>query len=594
MKRHRLTGWILSAGLAWLLPGLALAESHDGGVAAAAEQPSLPVRVSIQGVKGEQLDNVRQFLSLARLPKETAPTASRLGFLHRQASKEIAAALAPYGYYQVQVDAILELEGDHWLARYRIDPGPRITLAEVDIRVIGEAAEDVNFRKVLAEHPLQPGQPLLHADYDQLKATLTSLAAERGYYDARFVEQRLEVDLLQYRASVQLVLDTGARYRIGEVRFSETPIRQELLHRYVQFPQQAPVSTKRLLELQTALVDTDYFSRVEVQPLWAEANQQQVPVQVVLEPNKRTSYRFGVGYGTDTGARLRFDQKRRWLNSYGHTLDIQARLSQVKNDVAISYGIPGSNPVQDQFQIKAAINTENSLTTDSQAYVLGAGWQRQSGAWQRKYGIDWQRESYRLDEQSLDTQLLLPYASFSTLETDDRLNPREGYRFSLEARAAAEGLLSDTHFVQIKASGKHVLSLGERWRLLSRAELGGSWAGDFDKIPSSLRFFAGGDNSVRGYGYKSLGPTSASGKVIGGKYKAVLSAEVDYRFNDSWSLASFIDAGNAFNQPTEAISTGVGLGLRWQSPVGPVRIDLAKPLNDDKAFRIHFSLGPDL
>jgi translocation and assembly module TamA len=173
------------------------------------------------------------------------------------------------------------------------------------------------------------------------------------------------------------------------------------------------------------------------------------------------------------------------------------------------------------------------------------------------------------------------------------LNPSHGHQISFGVAAAAESLLSDTDLVQLDLRGKRVDTLSERWRLLTRAEAGVTLIDSVDDLPASLRFYAGGDNSVRGYDYQSLGPLGDDGDVIGGRYLVAASAEVDYLIKDKWRLAAFVDTGNAFDDTDTELKTGAGIGARWQSPVGPVRLDFAVPLDED-GWQIHFTLGPDL
>jgi translocation and assembly module TamA len=142
---------------------------------------------------------------------------------------------------------------------------------------------------------------------------------------------------------------------------------------------------------------------------------------------------------------------------------------------------------------------------------------------------------------------------------------------------------------------KWAFPLGEANRLLARADLGFTLKEDFEELPASVRYFAGGDNSVRGYGFETLGPTNEEGDVIGGSYLATFSVEFDRLISKKWSVAAFVDTGNAFDSLDFDFKTGVGLGLRWYSPLGPIRLDVAHPLDDpDRDYRLHITLGPDL
>ncbi|WP_229722015.1 autotransporter assembly complex protein TamA [Marinobacterium nitratireducens] len=564
---------------------------------AASAEEAATVAVEVEAIQGElpaSLEqNIRAHLAIERLSGEPAPMSSRLQYLHRQAQEQIEAALQPYGYYQPRVESELTKTPEQWVARYRVDPGEPVRLDAVDLNVTGEAQSDPVMKALESSETLVPGAVLEHAAYEAHKSRMRSLAAERGYYEADFGRQQLRIDPQRRQADIELRLDSGPRYRIGEVRFGESPVETSLLQRYQPFQTGDPVTSTRLLDLQRYLVESEYFSRVEVQPLWDEAVDHVVPVDVALEPNKRTAYKFGVGYGTDTGARMSARQHRRWVNRYGHSWDALLRLSEVDSTVVLQYNIPGEVPYTDKYGVRASWESEQTDTTDSELTAIGGFWQKQLGAWQQILALDWEQERFVLDGEQSETNFLIPGASWSTTHTDNPLNPSRGYRFSLELKAASDALLSDADFVQGLVSAKHVLTLTDRLRLLSRADVGATAMENFDIMPSSHRFFAGGDSSVRGYGYKELGPEGDNGDVVGGRNLLVASAEVDYLVADSWRVAAFYDTGNAIDSATEALKNGAGLGVRYLSPIGPIRLDLAVPLDDD-GFRIHFTLGPDL
>ena len=181
------------------------------------------------------------------------------------------------------------------------------------------------------------------------------------------------------------------------------------------------------------------------------------------------------------------------------------------------------------------------------------------------------------------------------MSADGRLNIDKGFRFDATLKAANDAVLSDANMASLELGFKAVLPLTERFRVLTRANLGATYIEDFNALPPSLRFFAGGDHSVRGYAYEQLGPEDDTGTVIGGRYLATASAEVDYRFKENWRVALFTDIGNAMIEPNEKLKQSVGFGIRWISPIGSIRLDLAQAIDEpDKPWRLHLTLGPDL
>ncbi|MBA3988694.1 MAG: outer membrane protein assembly factor [Idiomarina sp.] len=554
------------------------------------------LNVVIEGVSGQLLTNVRNRLGIYNYHQQPSPGPARVRFLHRRAEQEILRALAPAGFYRASVETDFARDNGVWRLTYRITPGPAMPIRNVDIRITGEAENDDAFNRLIRNLNIQPGQDLHHRNYDNAKNRIRSLAADRGYRNARFERSELQIDLNDYAADIVIEFDSGTRFRFGDVRFSEAQLDEDILQRFVQFEQGEYITSDELVELQMALSDSDYFSRVQIQPLWDEASDDAiVPVAINVEPNNRTHYRAGLGYGTDTGARVLFEQNRRWVNTRGHRFNSQFQFSELISAVGANYIIPGRQPQTDQYVLRAGWRDEDTSTTRSELVNLGVSWQRQLERTQRTIALDWQDERDTYSGERRDTQFLIPSVQWNRVHTPDRLNVREGFRTSLAVRGASDAVLSSTDFAQATLGAKYVFSFAERYRLLTRGELGTTVASDFDRIPTSLRFYAGGDSSIRGYGYRSIGPRDEDGIMLGGRHLMVGSIELDYEFRPNFRVATFWDAGNAFNDITSATRHGAGFGVRWQSPVGPIRIDLAHGFGPEgENISFHLTLGPDL
>ncbi|WP_151670672.1 autotransporter assembly complex protein TamA [Nitrincola schmidtii] len=552
------------------------------------------LQLSVNGVSDEIAGNVRAFLSIASLEDQSITSESRLRFLHRRAMDEIREALEPFGFYNPEIKTELnQLSDGNWQAIYTITPGPQVMLTQVNIQLLGEGKTDPFFNEIVETTPLKTGSALDHQAYNRLKNRLQSVAAERGYYRARFQRSSIFVNRDDNSAEINVTFATGQRTRISEIRFSESPISEDLLRRYPRFTEGDFLDVTQLIDLQSALIDSNYFADVEVLPLLNELEEGEIPLQISLTPRPRTLYRAGIGFGTDTGARVQLGMDRRYVNSRGHRLNTNLRLSQIRNDISGSYMIPGTDPRSDQYGIRGRYSDENSDTIESQTYSVGGIWQKQIGDWERVLTLDLEQEQFTFDDDTQNVLLLIPRAKFSKTVADDLFNTRKGHSLGFSVAATSDSLVSDISLLQLTLNGKRVDPLGDNWRLLSRFELGATYTESFEKVPASMRFYAGGDNSVRGYDFQNLGPTSAKGNVIGGQYLMVGSVEADYMFRPDWRMAAFMDAGNAFDDFSEPVKTSVGVGVRWQSPVGPIRLDLAKPI-EDSGFRIHFTLGPDL
>ncbi len=458
------------------------------------------VRVEIEGIDDEPRDNARALLSIREADADELDEA-RVRQLHAKAPAEIEQALEPFGYYRPVIHSELERRGDDWVARYRVEPGPPLRLATVDLQLAGAGADDPRFQKLAADFPLRPGDVLLHPDWERGKQALVDHAAQNGYIDADFTAAEVRVDLDRYEARAILHFDTGPRYRFGRVTFHQDVLDPDVLYGYVKIERGAPLDVDQVLELQEALSDSPYFARVEVVTEPARAEGLEVPVEVYLR---------------------------------------------------------------------------------------------------EAFSLNWQREDFTVGLDDGISELVVPGASWERVEADDRIFPLDGYRLRLRLQGAHESLLSDATFLQAVAGGKMVRAVGDRMRAIGRLEAGSTWTSAFRSLPPSFRFFAGGDQSVRGYGFQELAPLDEAGNLIGGEALLTGSLEVDSLFFaherfGRFGAAVFYDAGNALADFSDPLEQGAGLGLRWLSPIGLVRADAAWALTDEgRPVRFHLTIGPDL
>lgn len=592
---------IVSAGTLSAQEAATKPASDPQTAAATSESPATQngtLTVIIEGLDDPLRDNVLAFLDINRFADKPAPQEVRLNWLHRQAENEIRQALQPFGYFEPTIDASLtRTDSGNWEARYRIQPGRPLRITELDVKVLGEGAQDPPFQNLLANLPLAQGQVLDQPKYEQIKSVMESLATERGYFNAHFTERAIRVDLQTYTATIRLHYDTGQRYRFGNITFKQDFLSPNLLSRYPSFKPGDPYNVNQLLKLQTDLGNTSYFNRVEVNAPPA-ADTDTTPVNVELEPGKRHRYSIGVGYGTDTGFRGKLRAEDRWVNRQGHHYEAELGYSQIKSLVGFKYMIPGKNPVTDEYAIFAGYVQQNDDDKDYQTYKIGGSLQKQDGKWLKNYNLGLQYEEYTIGNRpsTEESLLLIPGLNWTWIDADDRTYPSRGLLFGFALQGATTALLSDTNFLQGTVQLRWVHALNDDSRLLARGNLGATVVDDFEKLPTSLRFFTGGDASVRGYSYESIGPTDPDGAVVGGKNLLVASLEYEHRVWKDWGVAAFVDTGDAFDGASPDLKTGVGVGVRWRSPVGPMRIDFASGLDrpPGDAFRFSFSIGPDL
>jgi len=560
--------------------------------------PAIEVRV--RGLEGKHEDNVLALLGIYRERKDKNLSIPRIESLHRRAPDQICGALAPFGLYRVRVEGTLTRPGPEsksWVADYRVEPGEPVRVGDVDYRVTGPGATDIAFSGPFL---MRKGEVLLHARYEQAKERIRALAMRHGYLDYQLVRSRVLIDLEVYRATIELHLETGPRYYLGEVRFVQNRFANRYLKRFVGFKTGEHYDPRKLLTLQGRLIGMEYYRRVEIKPLKDAAGADRVvPIEVIPTLNRPNKYRVGFGYATDVGPRLTLEWRRRYLTRRGYRFKLESDISRPFQVLKGDYQIPTRNPLTDYITIRPDLRFYDvaSRKGNTQKLQLAHSVVTPTG-WRRTLGIDYQRERYEIsaDDAELVNELV-PNFTLSKTITDDPVYTTNGYRIKYALLGTAKGLISPASYLSGSLRFKWIRGLFEDYRLIARSDLGASWSSSVFDLPASRRYFAGGDGSIRGWGLDDLGPRDPkTHETVGGRYLAVGSLELERRIRGNWSGAVFTDFGNAFDPDfTREVEVGTGLGVRWRSPIGQVRVDAAVALTEDgNPIRLHLVVGPDL
>jgi translocation and assembly module TamA len=553
------------------------------------------VVVTLSGLDDSFIKEIREGLALERQKDSARLTPALVSILFQRSQDEIRAALKSRGWYKAEIDAGLQQDGEHWRADFRITPGPRTRIDEVSIRIAGDGGQDRRIRAAVAAYPLKPGEPLDHGAHESGKRAIANAALERGYFDGAWAVQRIGIDPERDRAAVTLVFDSGPRYRFGAIHLPETVLEPVILERMLPFRSGDPYDTEKVLALQQRLRNSGYFRDVDVTPLFDAVADEQVPVRVALTPGPKNAFRVGLGYGTDSGPRLAGGWESRYFNRRGHRIESTLRIAPVISSLTASYLIPFFRGQPVELGLTGTAAREDTETSISNSLQLGLQRLTQRWGWNETISFSYRFEDFEVAGTSASSHLLIPAVGWWKSASDDPIYTREGFRLSLDLRGAAEGFVSNVSFAQVLLRGKYIRGLGERGRFITRAELGATAVDNIDRLPASLRFFAGGDNSIRGFEYQALGPRNAQGEITGGRYLAVASIEYEHRIRPKWSVAAFSDAGNAFNSTRNRLVYSVGGGARWHSPVGLVRVDVGVGISEsDLPVRLHLIVGPDL
>ena len=512
----------------------------------------------------------------------------------KQLPKKIRDILEPFGYFHVTVTSAQKMQGDKVLLRVQVDPGPAIQLVERRIELLPSSGEQPTL--LLESFPLKNGDQLREDLYETGKAELLADVQDQGFLDARYTRHELQIDRELNQARIFLQIESGNRSRFGEVTFTGAENYPErFLRRYLAFKQGDTFSYRLLGRTQKYLRDSDRFRRVAVAPKPDEREGVQLPIEIELEPQKRYSLRPGLGYGTDTGARIAL--RYRDLNSWqlGHEFKLDMLHAQHLQNYTGSYAFPGYRNLNTGLNLHGGYRAEqldsyenNYIFTEvEQTYGFGRG----------RIGAIFVRAQYEKSDIAADsvyTGFLMPGLRYTEVQLPETTGKGYGFHLQAEARVSDQRLISDISLIQFLGSGDLLIPLPYRMSVTLRGQAATTLIDNpFDEIPASLRFFAGGDRSVRGYAYQSLGPEDETGSVIGGQHLLTGSIELVKQLGQSWGVALFIDTGNAFDSWKDyLLKSGAGVGVRYATPVGPIQVDLASPIAGEKfSVRLHIGIG---
>ena len=563
---------------------LALATSH------AAEAPL----ITISGADENLRNNIQSHLRISG--EECTVGIARLLRLQGQVRSNVERAAQALGYYQSDTDIEFSETENCWALLITIEPGEAVVIASSNIAIEGESIAE--FDELIASSSLLPGSQLNHGSYESLKSNLSALAVENGFFAARFIRSELNINLLSNTAGIDLLFAPGPRYYIGEISLSnESILSNDFVLNLFQLQEGDPYSNSELINLRSNLDRSQYFSQVSISPQLSRTANLSVPLLIELEARPRHEYSTGIGFTTDTGPRIRLGYENRYQTSKGHRLNADISISPIRQQSNVNYTMPlNRNPLRESIQYSAGYINEDNDTFESERFELETAYRNESDTgWLRNTFVNYQRDNYLINLQADTSFLTILGFNISKTSADNVLNPSRGWKIFAELSGASDSLISDTSFMQTNISGKYIRSLNSISRVLLKFDSGFTWIDEKIELPVSLRFLSGGDQSLRGYKYNSLGPTDINGLVIGGKHLLNGGVEFDFSFRPNWRFATFYDSGNAFNDFNNIDwKHSIGVGLRWLSPIGPIRFDLAHALNDVGGVHVHITMGPDL
>ncbi len=636
---------LLTAALSMLLWPAWADEAHF------AEHFNERIEVRLEGLSGEALRNVQGLLSLVRAqqqaPQETQAVLSPplIERLHQRGFAEIRRALEPFGYYQAQITGSLtppSQPGQAWQAHYQITPGEPIPIDQIALRFVDHAQDTPLLTQLRQQLHSGLGKTLDHRRYEQGKQQLLQGLQQAGYLQAQFRLQRVAVDLHTYVAQIILHVETGPLLRVGEIHIEQEGFDEAYLRSLIPVRRGAPLTLDLQSELRHIFSASGYFAQVEIERLSPDpATPDLIPLLIRLQPLKRNRYRARLGWGTDSGVGTQLDWTRRYLWDRGHQMRLGGVWVEQRNKAALDflYTLPADPWLGYHLELAArhqgkdlnygdvSLDEGGQTRITHQAISLRLPRNRslRGQHWSERLSLSWVEEEYDLFEVLFGNlpplsqehiasvlgsdrallapafKALVPGIEWTYRQADNPLHTTHGNYLNLSLHGAHESLGSNVRFWQTRLAAMHIRPVFGNDRLIFRSDWGYTDAttasvlgASLNRLPEDYEFRTGGDRSVRGYRYESLLPREG---ITGGKHLSVISLEYERTLFKDFSAAAFVDGGNAFNDFNDMdIKGGIGLGLRWRSPIiGLVRLDTAVPLDEEALdrFRIHFTVGPE-
>jgi translocation and assembly module TamA len=544
------------------------------------------MKLSIKGLSDELADNVDARISLIA-PNKIDDTPNFKRYFENEVQKSLRALgyYSPTFEYNAQNPKVLVVN---------ISPGVPVLVKQLNVNITGEGQHDPDFEYLQKNNLPKIGDILNHGVYESFKKNLQDLSLKKGYFDANMPKHQLAVLLSEHQAFWNIDYTTGKRYRFGKVTFHNAKIRKDYLANIVPFKEGEEYTAEQLSLLNRRLTSTNWFNSVVVVPDFPHLTEGKIlPIDVDTSPRKKNNMDLGLGFSTDNGVHGKIGWNKPWINSRGQSFQSNLSLSSPEQLVTMSYKIPlKKSPLEQYYTIQGGYKKIDNNDTYSQSYTFGAlrNWDNFYG-WQTALGFNVLRDDFTQGDASFRTFLYYPSLSLSRIRSDGNLLTMWGdsQRYSLEA--AGESLGSDINLVRFQAQHTWIRSLQKSHRFIARGNFGIIQASNFDRVPPSFRFFAGGERSIRGYSYQSISPEDKKGKLKGASKLITGSLEYQYNLSGSWWGAAFVDTGEAIDKVDRTkFYTGTGIGIRWASPVGPIKVDLATPLNP-KSGSIHLYIG---
>ncbi len=586
-----------------------IAVTPDTSIADAATERGYTVRIEgLDGVGSEAL--LLQFKQLSALEQDADDTANAAQIDRRARADAdlLSELLRAWGYYDALVRTRVEAGAAANVVQVTLEaePGPQYRFAEVRLPGIeGAGADEAALRQAFG---VEEGEPVNAADVTAGEAALRIELGKRGYAFADVGKLDIAVDHETRTAALVLPVEPNGARQFGRIVVEgDRLFSAKHIQRIARFHPGDRFEQPLLEDLRRALVATGLVSSVSLRPIDNPATKT-VDIAVALEPAPMRTIAGAAGYGTGEGVRVEASWQHRNLIRPEGAVTFRGVAGTREQLISATLRRNNFRKRDQVLTAQAAASHVERNAYDARTFLLGAGIERRSNIiWQKKWTWSLGADLIASDERDVDidtgttrrrTFLIgaLP-ASLSYDGSNDLLDPTRGFRLS--GRFSPEASLQDGTFgySRVQIDGSFYQPVSDTVTIAGRARLGTIFGASRDRIAPSRRFYAGGGGSVRGYGFQKLGPRDPIfDDPIGGRSLAEFALEARVRVGN-FGIVPFIDAGNIYTSPLPEIDHlrfGAGLGVRYHTNFGPIRVDVGTPLNrrsGDDRIAVYVSLG---
>jgi len=539
----------------------------------------------LHGVQGDELKNVQDRLNKMQNKYGEYLSSRQARQVYVKGKVEIKKGLQPFGLFRIKIYSQLFRQQGKWIADYSIIPGEPLRVTGINVEVKGPGENDPAIHEYIHHLPLKPDNIFTVPAYNAVKKELFNVAKNRGYLRASY-KNKIIVDLHRYTCRIYIRMETGPQFYFDEVWFKTHPYSGNFMRRFIDFKPGDVFSSNKLIELQQDMEQSYYFRRVVFKPNFTNPEQTHIPIDTYLYPPLPNLYGLGIGYGTLTGARISGELSLRHLGNEGHHLEAEMKLSSVLSGAAVTYYIPGRNPLTDQWFTGVNVKHFEPRMGRSHSATLLAGYAKTLEKWQGNLSLNYLVERFFIfNSPTQMAHLFFPSGKLSYIDTDDWASPHKALAANLTLQGASKSVFSKTSFVQANTHAKFIFSPFGFSRILVRGDFGYTTVHNLPVLPLSLQFVTGGVTSIRGFADSSIGP---------GKYLVIGSVEYQHRLKGDLYGAVFYDAGYATNHFNVPLNRGAGVGAVYDTKVGPIKLYLSRALSKhSQPFSVEFSVGPE-